>query len=83
VRNGKLAADPKNLVSLLQLGATANAHLVLSAQGVDAADALAALKRTIEALSAEEHERAAAARARRQKAQPVSWTPLDPATVFE
>ncbi|ALE58401.1 phosphoenolpyruvate--protein phosphotransferase [Paraburkholderia sp. RL17-368-BIF-A] len=83
VRNGKLAADPKNLVSLLQLGATANAQLVLSAQGVDAADALTALKRTIEALSAEEHERAAAARARRQKAQPVSWEPADPATVFE
>ncbi|WP_176060161.1 phosphoenolpyruvate--protein phosphotransferase [Paraburkholderia sp. BCC1876] len=83
VRHGKLAADPKNLVSLLQLGATANAQLVLSAQGVDAADALAALKRTIEALSAEEHERAAAARARRQKAQPVAWTPLDPATLFE
>ncbi|AFT88290.1 PTS system, fructose-specific IIA component [Paraburkholderia phenoliruptrix BR3459a] len=83
VRNGKLAADPKNLVSLLQLGATANAQLVLSAHGVDAADALTALKRTIEALSAEEHERAAAARARRQKAQPVSWEPADPATMFE
>jgi phosphoenolpyruvate-protein phosphotransferase len=83
VRNGDVAADPKNLVSLLQLGATVNAKLVLSAQGVDAADALAALKRTIEALSAEEHERAAAARARRQKAQPVLWTPLDPADVFE
>ncbi|MDR6390789.1 phosphoenolpyruvate--protein phosphotransferase [Paraburkholderia phenoliruptrix] len=83
VRNGKLAADPKNLVSLLQLGATANAQLVLSAQGVDAADALTALKRTIEALSAEEHERAAAARARRQKAQPVSWEPADAATMFE
>jgi phosphoenolpyruvate-protein phosphotransferase len=83
VRHGDTAADPKSLVSLLQLGATANARLVLSAQGVDAGDALAALKRTIEALSAEEHERAVAARARRQKAQPVVWTPLDPANVFE
>ncbi|WP_186088800.1 phosphoenolpyruvate--protein phosphotransferase [Burkholderia gladioli] len=83
VRHGDSVADPKNLVSLLQLGATANAELVLSAQGVDAADALAALKRTIEALSAEEHARADAAKLRRQQAQPALWTPRDPATVIE
>ncbi|WP_186012734.1 phosphoenolpyruvate--protein phosphotransferase [Burkholderia gladioli] len=83
VRHGNSAADPKNLVSLLQLGATANAELVLSAQGVDAAEALAALKRTIEALSAEEHARADAAKLRRQQAQPALWTPRDPATVIE
>ncbi|NIF92345.1 HPr family phosphocarrier protein, partial [Burkholderia sp. Cy-637] len=83
VRHGDSAADPKNLVSLLQLGATANAALVLSAQGVDAAEALAALKRTIEALSAEEHARADAAKLRRQQAQPALWTPRDPATVIE
>ncbi|MEX3629528.1 MAG: phosphoenolpyruvate--protein phosphotransferase [Burkholderia sp.] len=83
VRHGDSAADPKNLVSLLQLGATANAALVLSAQGVDAAEALAALKRTIEALSAEEHARADAAKLRRQQAQPALWTPRDPAMVFE
>ncbi|MGK8891298.1 phosphoenolpyruvate--protein phosphotransferase [Burkholderia gladioli] len=83
VRHGNSAADPKNLVSLLQLGATANAELVLSAQGVDAAEALAALKRTIEALSAEEHARADAATLRRQQAQPALWTPRDPATVIE
>ncbi|MDN7717379.1 phosphoenolpyruvate--protein phosphotransferase [Burkholderia gladioli] len=83
VRHGDSAADPKNLVSLLQLGATANAELVLSAQGVDAAEALAALKRTIEALSAEEHARADAAKLRRQQAQPALWTPRDPATVIE
>ncbi|WP_063534700.1 phosphoenolpyruvate--protein phosphotransferase [Burkholderia sp. MSMB1589WGS] len=83
VRCGEFAADPKNLVSLLQLGATAQARLVVSAQGVDAADALAALARTIEALAAEEHARAAAAQARRQSAQPALWTPEDPATAFE
>lgn len=83
VRCGTLAADPKNLVSLLQLGATANAPLVLSAQGADAAEALAALKHTIESLSAEEHARAEAARARREQAQPLLWAPLDPAQVFE
>ncbi|PRG51156.1 phosphoenolpyruvate--protein phosphotransferase [Burkholderia gladioli] len=83
VRHGDSVADPKNLVSLLQLGATANAALVLSAQGVDAAEALAALKRTIEALSAEEHARADAAKLRRQQAQPALWTPRDPATVIE
>ncbi|WP_186117888.1 phosphoenolpyruvate--protein phosphotransferase [Burkholderia gladioli] len=83
VRHGDSVADPKNLVSLLQLGATANAELVLSAQGVDAAEALAALKRTIEALSAEEHARADAAKLRRQQAQPALWTPRDPVTVIE
>ncbi|MDN7754597.1 phosphoenolpyruvate--protein phosphotransferase [Burkholderia gladioli] len=83
VRHGDSVADPKNLVSLLQLGATANAALVLSAQGVDAAEALVALKRTIEALSAEEHARADAAKLRRQQAQPALWTPRDPATVIE
>ncbi|WP_186035624.1 phosphoenolpyruvate--protein phosphotransferase [Burkholderia gladioli] len=83
VRHGDSIADPKNLVSLLQLGATANAELVLSAQGVDAAEALVALKRTIEALSAEEHARADAAKLRRQQAQPALWTPRDPATVIE
>lgn len=83
VRHGDSVADPKNLVSLLQLGAAANAALVLSAQGVDAAEALAALKRTIEALSAEEHTRADAAKLRRQQAQPALWTPRDPATVIE
>lgn len=83
VRHGDSVADPKNLVSLLQLGAAANAALVLSAQGVDAAEALAALKRTIEALSAEEHARADAAKLRRQQAQPALWTPRDPATVIE
>jgi phosphoenolpyruvate-protein phosphotransferase len=83
VRHGAHAADPKNLVSLLQLGAGANAALTLSAQGVDAADALSALRRTIEALSAEEHARAAAARARREQAQPPQWTPLDAAHTIE
>lgn len=83
VRHGDSVADPKNFVSLLQLGATANAELVLSAQGVDAAEALVALKRTIEALSAEEHARADAAKLRRQQAQPALWTPRDPATVIE
>ncbi|MEX3591789.1 MAG: phosphoenolpyruvate--protein phosphotransferase [Burkholderia sp.] len=83
VRHGDSAADPKNLVSLLQLGTTANAELVLSAQGVDAVEALDALKRTIEALSVEEHARADAAKLRRQQAQPALWTPHDPVTVFE
>ncbi|AOJ06614.1 phosphoenolpyruvate--protein phosphotransferase [Burkholderia mayonis] len=83
VRHGDVAADPKNLVSLLQLGATPQARLVVSAQGADAADALAALARTIEALAAEEHARAAAAQARRQSVQPALWTPEDPATAIE
>ncbi|KAF1026737.1 MAG: Phosphoenolpyruvate-protein phosphotransferase [Burkholderia plantarii] len=83
VRYDKTAADPKNLVSLLQLGATAGARLVVSAQGVDARDALTALARTITALSAEEHARAEAARARRQAAQPALWVPEDAATVIE
>ncbi len=82
VRHGATAADPKNLVSLLQLGATAGAQLVVSAQGVEAADALAALTRTITALAAEEHARAAAAKARREPAQPA-WTPQGAATVID
>ncbi|MEX3557409.1 MAG: phosphoenolpyruvate--protein phosphotransferase [Burkholderia sp.] len=83
VRHGDTAADPKNLISLLQLGTTANAALVLSAQGVDAAEALVALKRTIEALSVEEHARSDMARLRRQQVPPALWRPCDPATVFE
>jgi phosphocarrier protein FPr len=83
IRHGQTAADAKNLVSLLQLGATANAQLVVSANGPDARAALDALRRTIESLAAEEHERAAAAKARRAQAQPALWTPSDPATVIE
>lgn len=83
IRHGQTAADAKNLVSLLQLGATANAHLVVSASGPDARDALDALRRTIESLVAEEHERAAAAKARRAQAQPALWAPSDPATVID
>jgi multiphosphoryl transfer protein len=83
VRHDASVADPKNLVSLLQLGATAGARLVVSAQGVDAVDALAALTRTIGALAAEEQARAAAAQARRASARPACWTPQGPATVFD
>jgi multiphosphoryl transfer protein len=82
IRHEHTVADAKSLVNLLQLGATAHARLVVSANGPDAQSALDSLRRTIESLCAEEHERAAAAKARRAQAHAALWTPSDPATVF-
>ncbi|SDV46748.1 phosphoenolpyruvate--protein phosphotransferase [Chitinasiproducens palmae] len=61
VRHGAVCADPRSVVELLQLGASANAELVISAHGEDAEAALAALTDTIVGLHAEEHRRAVAA----------------------
>ncbi|MCY0389049.1 phosphoenolpyruvate--protein phosphotransferase [Robbsia sp. Bb-Pol-6] len=79
VRVGTAVADPTSLIGLLQLGAVAGATLVISARGERAADALAALRRTIEMLAVEEHERAAAARARQPQSTTPLWQPLDAA----
>ncbi|MGI4985679.1 MAG: phosphoenolpyruvate--protein phosphotransferase [Janthinobacterium lividum] len=79
VRVGTAVADPTSLIGLLQLGAVAGATLVISARGERAGDALAALRRTIEMLAVEEHERAAAARARQPQGAMPLWQPLDAA----
>lgn len=86
VRVGKTVADPTSLIALLQLGATAGATLVISARGETAAAAsaaVAALRETIALLSVEEHERAAAALARKRETAAPGWRPLDAATVIE
>ncbi|WP_432721384.1 1-phosphofructokinase [Jeongeupia wiesaeckerbachi] len=60
VRHGIETANAKSMVSLLQLGLECGATLTISADGDDAADALAALCATIAALSASERANAPA-----------------------
>ncbi|WP_022978012.1 phosphoenolpyruvate--protein phosphotransferase [Nevskia ramosa] len=75
VRNGDEVADAKNLVALLQLGAKAGDQLNISAEGRDAAAALARFRSLIDSLIAQ--EKADAALAARRAAQPKTpgWTP--------
>lgn len=74
IRFGDLVADPRNLVSLLQLGLREGDSIVVSAEGPDAAAGLAQLKAAITGLSLQ--EQADAARAAQRAAQPViGWKP--------
>jgi phosphocarrier protein FPr len=74
VRAGDLTADPKNLVSLLQLGLKLGDRVTVSAEGPDATTGLAAMKAAIAGLTAQ--EQADAAKAAERAAAPVAgWTP--------
>jgi phosphocarrier protein FPr len=70
VRHGGAIADPRNLLSLLQLGLKAGDAVVLSAEGEDAQASLAKFRAGIEGLAAQ--ERADAARAAAREAAPVA-----------
>ena len=76
VRHGQDAADAKNLISLLQLGLRHGDTVTVSAQGQDAAAALAGLLAAMRDASAQEQTDAALAA---QKAQLLAaqqgWTP--------
>lgn len=77
VRRGDLVADPKNLVSLLQLGLTAGDRVTVSAEGPDAGDGLALMRAAITGLTAQ--EAADAAKAAERAAAPVAgWVPPKP-----
>jgi phosphocarrier protein FPr len=74
VRHGAEAADPRNLVALLQLGLRQGDGVTISAEGDEAAPALARFKARITALTAQ--EKADAKRAADKAAVPVrGWTP--------
>ena len=80
VRAGDLVADPKNLVSLLQLGLKAGDRVTVSAEGPDAATGLALLRAAVIGLTAQ--EKADAAKAAERAAAPVAgWTPPQPMPV--
>ena len=74
VRHGGEIADPRNLVALLQLGLRAGDQVTLSAEGTDAAAALARFQAVITGLSAQEKADAEQA-ARRVEAPVRGWTP--------
>ncbi|NLH79427.1 MAG: phosphoenolpyruvate--protein phosphotransferase [Phyllobacteriaceae bacterium] len=76
IRVGDRVADPKNLVSLLQVGLTCGETVVVSAEGGDAADALARMKAAITGLTLQ--EKADAAKAAVKAAAPRGWTPPNP-----
>jgi phosphocarrier protein FPr len=74
VRHGAEAADPRNLVALLQLGLRAGDTVTISAEGEDAAAALTRFKSRITALTAQEKADSEKAAARAEK--PVKgWNP--------
>ncbi len=86
VRCGDTVADAKNLAALLGLGAARGARLRLSAQGADAAAALAALRDTIVRLGDEENRQAELSAARQAQAQGLGrelgdWQPAARQTV--
>ena len=76
VRNGQEAGDAKNLMALLQLGIAHGQTLHVSAQGDDAAAALAALQGVMNRLTAAEETEAEKARqAKAQAASRSAWQP--------
>jgi phosphocarrier protein FPr len=86
VRCGDTVADAKNLAALLGLGAARGARLRLSAEGADAAAALAALRDTIVRLGDEENHQAERSAARQAQAQGLGrelgdWQPAARRTV--
>ncbi|MCK8783352.1 phosphoenolpyruvate--protein phosphotransferase [Roseomonas sp. NAR14] len=78
VRHGNEAADPRNLVALLQLGLKAGDAVTLSAAGTDAAAALRRFRGVVEGLSAAEKAGAALAAERAAAAPVQGWTPPGP-----
>ncbi|MGV6875760.1 phosphoenolpyruvate--protein phosphotransferase [Pseudochelatococcus sp. B33] len=81
VRHGGETADPRSLVSLLQLGLRAGDTIVISASGTGAAEALARFRTVVTGLSA--REKAEAARAAEKVRAPLrGWKPAgNPAAV--
>jgi phosphocarrier protein FPr len=76
VRHGAEAAEARNLVALLQLGLRAGDTVTISAEGEDAAAALARFRGKIAGISAQ--EKADAAKAAERAAAPVKgWNPPD------
>ncbi len=75
IRHANGIADPRKLVSLLQLGAKAGDILVISADGPKAAEALTAFRTAIAALSAEEKAAATRAAERSAPAAKRGWMP--------
>jgi phosphocarrier protein FPr len=74
VRHGAEAADPRNLVALLQLGLRAGDTVTISADGEDAAAALSRFKSRINAITAQ--EKADSEKAAARAAVPVKgWNP--------
>lgn len=74
VRAGDQAADAKSLVALLQLGLRQGDAVSVSAEGADAPALLAALRKVMEGLVAQ--EKADAERAAQRRAAPVAgWNP--------
>jgi phosphocarrier protein FPr len=74
VRHGAEAADPRNLVALLQLGLREGDTVTISGGGEDAAAVLARFKTRIDALTAQ--EKADAKKAAETAAAPVQgWNP--------
>ncbi len=76
IRHGAEAAEARNLVALLQLGLRAGDTVTISAEGEDAAAALARFRSKITAISAQ--EKADAAKAAERAAAPVKgWNSPD------
>ncbi len=74
IRHGAEAADPRNLVALLQLGLRQGDSVTISADGDEVATALARFKAKITALTAQ--EKADAKKVAEKAAAPVrGWTP--------
>lgn len=77
VRHGHEVADAKNLLALLQLGARAGDRLHISAEGRDAAAALARFRAVIDGLTAQEKADAALAAQRAAQPKAAGWAPPD------
>jgi len=76
IRRGNETADPKNLISLLQLGLAYGDVVTVSADGHDAIEALTRLNKVIIDLSAKEQAEAAlAAHKKKTDATQFSWVP--------
>lgn len=69
------SADAKSLVGLLSLGIKAGRTIRIATDGEDAAEALAALKQTIEGLHAEEVAQAQAQDLQASRKPPTGWVP--------
>ncbi|WP_050461459.1 phosphoenolpyruvate--protein phosphotransferase [Herbaspirillum autotrophicum] len=83
IRRGDETADPKNLISLLQLGLAYGDVVTISADGHDAIEALIRFNKVIIDLSAKEQAEAAlAAHKKKDDASPLRWMPAgDPQVI--
>ena len=79
VRHGAEAAEARTMLSLLQLGLKAGDRVTFSAEGADAADALATLRVVVTGLSAREKAQAAEAAEKRAAAATAGgWVSPEP-----